>query len=137
MDGKEWNKAKKVAKEFEPRYEPYVDEKYKEYLKGTGKAEDVRLLLLVISIASVCCKIVTKWHIGVFKEFCRTQYLKPHVYFNCSDKQIQLEVLPIFWCMSPHTIFRVKVYRGNIPKGSFNISYCHFNFLNRFLNIFI
>ncbi|KAF6041408.1 IFT172 [Bugula neritina] len=41
MDGKEWNKAKKVAKEFEPRYEPYVDEKYKEYLKGTGKAEDL------------------------------------------------------------------------------------------------
>lgn len=42
MDGKEWNKAKKVAKELEPRYEPYVDEKYKEYLKGSGKAEDVR-----------------------------------------------------------------------------------------------
>lgn len=43
MDGKEWNKAKKVAKELEPRYEPYVDEKYKEHLKGSGKAEDVRL----------------------------------------------------------------------------------------------
>lgn len=45
MDGKEWNKAKKVAKELEPRYEPYVDDRYKEYLKGTGKAEDVKILL--------------------------------------------------------------------------------------------
>lgn len=41
IEGKEWNKAKKVAKELEPRYEPYVDEKYKEHLKGSGKAEDV------------------------------------------------------------------------------------------------
>lgn len=45
MEGKEWNKAKKVAKELEPRYEPYVDDKYKEYLKGTGKAEDVSLFM--------------------------------------------------------------------------------------------
>ncbi|XP_074640366.1 intraflagellar transport protein 172 homolog [Tubulanus polymorphus] len=39
MDGEEWNKAKKVAKELEPRYESYVDEKYKEYLRNQGKAE--------------------------------------------------------------------------------------------------
>lgn len=44
MDGKEWNKAKKVAKELEPRYEQYVDDKYKEHLKGSGRAEDVSLI---------------------------------------------------------------------------------------------
>lgn len=37
--GEEWNKAKKVAKELEPRYEPYVDDKYKEYLRNQGKAD--------------------------------------------------------------------------------------------------
>lgn len=41
MAGGEWNKAKKVAKELEPRYERYVDEKYKEHLKNEGKAESV------------------------------------------------------------------------------------------------
>ena len=39
--GEEWSKAKKVARELEPRYETYVDEKYKEYLRNQGKAEAV------------------------------------------------------------------------------------------------
>ena len=51
MEGKEWNKAKKVARELEPRYEPYVDEKYKEHLKGTGKAEDVSYMICVPSVS--------------------------------------------------------------------------------------
>ncbi|XP_071962115.1 intraflagellar transport protein 172 homolog [Antedon mediterranea] len=33
LDGQEWVKAKKVAKELEPRYEKYVDSRYKEFLK--------------------------------------------------------------------------------------------------------
>ncbi|XP_076029417.1 intraflagellar transport protein Oseg2 isoform X2 [Oratosquilla oratoria] len=37
--GEEWGKAKKVAKELEPRYEPYIDSAYKEFLKTEGKAE--------------------------------------------------------------------------------------------------
>ncbi len=41
MDGGEWNKAKKVAKELEPRYESYVDTKYKEHLKNEGQAESL------------------------------------------------------------------------------------------------
>lgn len=66
MDGEEWNKAKRVAKELEPRlahsnvparcavphisalmsrrYEDYVDDKYKEYLKNQGKVDSVRPL---------------------------------------------------------------------------------------------
>ncbi|CAG5120000.1 unnamed protein product, partial [Candidula unifasciata] len=36
----DWNKAKKVAKEMEPRLETYVDEKYKEFCRDQGKAED-------------------------------------------------------------------------------------------------
>ena len=43
MQGGEWNKAKKVAKELEPRYERYVDDKYKDHLKNEGKAESVSL----------------------------------------------------------------------------------------------
>ena len=43
MDGGEWSKAKKVAKELEPRYESYVDNKYKEHLKSEGQAESVSL----------------------------------------------------------------------------------------------
>ncbi len=45
--GEEWNKAKKVAKELEPRYEEYVDNKYKDYLKNQGKAEAVSVLFHV------------------------------------------------------------------------------------------
>ncbi|KAI8482238.1 hypothetical protein Bbelb_400200 [Branchiostoma belcheri] len=41
MDGEEWNKAKRVAKELEPRYEQYVDDKYKDYLKNQGKVESL------------------------------------------------------------------------------------------------
>ncbi|XP_005107698.1 intraflagellar transport protein 172 homolog isoform X2 [Aplysia californica] len=37
----DWNKAKKVAKEMDPRYEGYVDEKYKDFCRDQGKAEDL------------------------------------------------------------------------------------------------
>ena len=47
--GEEWNKAKKVAKELEPRYEEYVDTKYKDYLKNQGKAEAVSVTKLSMS----------------------------------------------------------------------------------------
>uniref|UniRef100_A0A3P9LP27 Intraflagellar transport 172 n=1 Tax=Oryzias latipes TaxID=8090 RepID=A0A3P9LP27_ORYLA len=40
IEGEEWNKAKRVAKEQEP-YETYVDQKYKEYLKNQGRAESL------------------------------------------------------------------------------------------------
>ncbi|KAK4299690.1 hypothetical protein Pmani_028048 [Petrolisthes manimaculis] len=39
ITAQEWNKAKKVASELEPRYESYVDSAYKDFLKTEGKAE--------------------------------------------------------------------------------------------------
>lgn len=39
--GEEWSKAKKVARELEPRLEAYVDEKYKQAMKSAGKADKV------------------------------------------------------------------------------------------------
>ncbi|XP_037837544.1 intraflagellar transport protein 172 homolog [Kryptolebias marmoratus] len=41
IEGEEWNKAKRVAKELEPRYEDYVDQKYKEHLKNQGRVESL------------------------------------------------------------------------------------------------
>ncbi|KAM4693761.1 LOW QUALITY PROTEIN: intraflagellar transport protein 172 homolog [Discoglossus pictus] len=41
IEGEEWNKAKRVAKELDPRYEQYVDERYKEYLKNQGKVDSL------------------------------------------------------------------------------------------------
>ncbi|MEQ2256463.1 hypothetical protein ILYODFUR_024390, partial [Ilyodon furcidens] len=41
IEGEEWNKAKRVAKELEPRYENYVDQKYKEHLKNQGRVESL------------------------------------------------------------------------------------------------
>ncbi|XP_055005694.1 intraflagellar transport protein 172 homolog [Boleophthalmus pectinirostris] len=41
IDGEEWNKAKRVAKELEPRLEDYVDQKYKEHLKNQGQVESL------------------------------------------------------------------------------------------------
>lgn len=41
ISAKEWGKAKKVAKELEPRLEPYVDQRYKDFLKNEGKAEQL------------------------------------------------------------------------------------------------
>ena len=35
----EWAKAKKVARELEPKLESYVDARYKEHLKNEGSAE--------------------------------------------------------------------------------------------------
>ncbi|KER27764.1 hypothetical protein T265_05253 [Opisthorchis viverrini] len=37
--GEEWNKARRVAHELEPRLEAYVERKYKEALKSSGQAE--------------------------------------------------------------------------------------------------
>ncbi|XP_063770977.1 intraflagellar transport protein 172 homolog isoform X3 [Pseudophryne corroboree] len=39
--GEEWNKAKRVAKELDARYEQYVDERYKDYLKNQGKVDSL------------------------------------------------------------------------------------------------
>uniref|UniRef100_A0A8D3EAU2 Intraflagellar transport protein 172 homolog n=1 Tax=Scophthalmus maximus TaxID=52904 RepID=A0A8D3EAU2_SCOMX len=41
IEGEEWNKAKRVAKELKPRYEDYVDQKYKEHLKNQGKVDSL------------------------------------------------------------------------------------------------
>ncbi|CAN9507987.1 unnamed protein product [Ophioblennius macclurei] len=41
IEGEEWNKAKRVAKELEPRLEDYVDHKYKEHLKNQGRVESL------------------------------------------------------------------------------------------------
>ncbi|XP_068135903.1 intraflagellar transport protein 172 homolog [Hyperolius riggenbachi] len=41
IDGEEWNKAKRVAKELDSRYEQYVDEQYKDHLKNQGKVESL------------------------------------------------------------------------------------------------
>uniref|UniRef100_A0A674II76 Intraflagellar transport 172 n=1 Tax=Terrapene triunguis TaxID=2587831 RepID=A0A674II76_9SAUR len=41
IEGEEWNKAKRVAKELDPRSEEYVDQRYKEYLKHQGKVDSL------------------------------------------------------------------------------------------------
>ncbi|XP_028253563.1 intraflagellar transport protein 172 homolog [Parambassis ranga] len=41
IEGEEWNTAKRVAKDVEPRYEDYVDQKYKEHLKNQGRVESL------------------------------------------------------------------------------------------------
>uniref|UniRef100_A0A8C8SJG0 Intraflagellar transport protein 172 homolog n=1 Tax=Pelusios castaneus TaxID=367368 RepID=A0A8C8SJG0_9SAUR len=41
IEGEEWNKAKRVAKELDPRSQEYVDERYKEYLKTQGKVDSL------------------------------------------------------------------------------------------------
>ncbi|KAG8430927.1 hypothetical protein GDO86_019734 [Hymenochirus boettgeri] len=41
IQGEEWNKAKRVAKELDSRYEVYVDDRYKEYLKNQGKVDSL------------------------------------------------------------------------------------------------
>lgn len=37
----EWSKAKKIAREFEPSFESYVDNKYKESLRKQGRADQL------------------------------------------------------------------------------------------------
>ncbi|KAG2468228.1 IF172 protein, partial [Polypterus senegalus] len=41
IEGEEWNKAKRVAKDFDSRYEDYVDQCYKEHLKNQGKVDSL------------------------------------------------------------------------------------------------
>ena len=57
ISGEEWNKAKKVAKELEPRYEEYVDTKYKDYLKNQGKAEAVGVTSLCVFKTPFSCAL--------------------------------------------------------------------------------
>uniref|UniRef100_A0A8C4WQ59 Intraflagellar transport protein 172 homolog n=1 Tax=Eptatretus burgeri TaxID=7764 RepID=A0A8C4WQ59_EPTBU len=37
----DWNNAKRIAKEIDPRFESHVNEKYREYLKTHGKADSL------------------------------------------------------------------------------------------------
>jgi intraflagellar transport protein 172 len=46
----EWGKAKKVAKELEPRLEPYVDQRYKDFLKNEGKADQLASVDLISAL---------------------------------------------------------------------------------------
>lgn len=39
MEGGEWNKAKQIAREYDPRMEELVDQRYKQHLKSSGKAD--------------------------------------------------------------------------------------------------
>nr|CAD7394029.1 unnamed protein product [Timema cristinae] len=41
IHAEDWNKAKRVARELEPSYEAYVDERYKESLKRQGRADQL------------------------------------------------------------------------------------------------
>ncbi|KAJ4427860.1 hypothetical protein ANN_23861 [Periplaneta americana] len=41
IQAEEWNKAKRVAKELEPTYEDYVDNRYKDWLKRQGRADQL------------------------------------------------------------------------------------------------
>lgn len=50
IDAKEWAKAKKVARELEPRLEPYVDQKYKDHLKNEGQAEQLANVDLISAL---------------------------------------------------------------------------------------
>ncbi|CAG0924379.1 unnamed protein product, partial [Notodromas monacha] len=48
--GEEWGKAKKVAKELDPRFEPYVDSKYKDFLKNAGNTEQLASVDLISAL---------------------------------------------------------------------------------------
>lgn len=52
----EWSKARKVAKELEPRLESYVDQRYKDFLKNEGKADQVNNSLIYYSENNLCFK---------------------------------------------------------------------------------
>ncbi|KAK7792281.1 hypothetical protein R5R35_013312 [Gryllus longicercus] len=41
IEAEEWGKAKKVAQELEPRYESYVENRYKESLRREGRADQL------------------------------------------------------------------------------------------------
>ena len=58
ISAQEWGKAKKVAKELEPRLEPYVDQRYKDFLKNEGKAEQVREDLYIYSSMTYSFEII-------------------------------------------------------------------------------
>ena len=50
ISAQEWNKARKVAKELEPRLESYVDQRYKDFLKNEGKAEQLASVDLISAL---------------------------------------------------------------------------------------
>ena len=48
--GEEWSKAKKVARELEPRLEAFVDEQYKQSLKTKGNPEELADIDVIAAI---------------------------------------------------------------------------------------
>ena len=48
--GEEWSKAKKVARELEPRLEAFVDEQYKQSLRTKGNAKDLEDVDLISAL---------------------------------------------------------------------------------------
>jgi intraflagellar transport protein 172 len=41
LEAQEWTKARKVARELEPRLEPYVEQRYKDHLQNQGHLEEL------------------------------------------------------------------------------------------------
>ncbi|XP_053503578.1 intraflagellar transport protein 172 homolog isoform X4 [Ictalurus furcatus] len=78
MEGEEWNKAKRIAKELDARLEGYVDQCYKDHLKNKGKVD---LLLGVDVIAALdvyaergqwekCIDIASKQNFKILHKYC-------------------------------------------------------------------
>ncbi|CAG0880914.1 unnamed protein product [Cyprideis torosa] len=47
IQGEEWAKAKKIAQELDPSFEQYVDSKYKDFLKHSGKTDQLASVDLI------------------------------------------------------------------------------------------
>ncbi|KAM9496806.1 intraflagellar transport protein 172 homolog [Clarias gariepinus] len=78
MEGEEWNKAKRIAKELDTRLEGYVDQCYKEHLKNKGKVDllvgvDVMAALDVYADRGQwekCIDIASKQNFKVLHKYC-------------------------------------------------------------------
>ncbi|XP_073968518.1 intraflagellar transport protein Oseg2 isoform X1 [Rhodnius prolixus] len=50
----EWQKALKIARELEPRYEPYIESRYKQSLRSQGRADQLADVDIVSALDLLC-----------------------------------------------------------------------------------
>ena len=90
IQGEEWNRAKKIARDIEPRYEPYVDEKYKEFLKTQNQADAVCNVILYHSF--ICHSVYVQ--IKIYNMFPPFDFFVASISAaSCQTSQLYLECL--------------------------------------------
>ena len=104
ISAREWGKAKKVASELEPRLESYIDQRYKDFLKNEGKADQLASVDLNSALDMFVEQVLLSTYYGLYSYSC---YKLRKMNTTLKEINICLKTL----------LMNVCIYAGRLGKG--------------------